>query len=45
MNMSVKEYVEHFMADVAAKNPNEPEFHQAVREVVESVAPYVLENP
>ena len=45
MNMSVKEYVEHFMADVVAKNPNEPEFHQAVREVVESVAPYVLENP
>ena len=45
MNMSVKEYVEHFMADVVAKNPNELEFHQAVREVVESVAPYVLENP
>ena len=45
MNTTVKEYVEQFMADVVAKNPNEPEFHQAVREVVESVAPYVLENP
>ena len=45
MNTSVKEYVEQFMADIVAKNPNEPEFHQAVREVVESVAPYVLENP
>ena len=45
MNTSVKEYVEQFMADVVAKNPGEVEFHQAVREVVESVAPYVLENP
>ncbi|MBR7097742.1 MAG: glutamate dehydrogenase, partial [Alistipes sp.] len=45
MNTSVKEYVEQFMADVVAKNPGELEFHQAVREVVESVAPYVLENP
>ena len=45
MNMSVKEYVDRFMADVMAKNPGEVEFHQAVREVVESVAPYVLENP
>ena len=33
------------MADIVAKNPGEVEFHQAVREVVESVAPYVLENP
>ena len=45
MNTSVKEYVEQFMADIVAKNPGEVEFHQAVREVVESVAPYVLENP
>ena len=29
--------VEQFVADVVARNPNEPEFHQAVREVVESV--------
>ena len=34
MNTTVKEYVEQFMADVVAKNPNEPEFHQAVREVL-----------
>ena len=45
MNTSVNEYVEQFMADIVAKNPNEPEFHQAVREVVESVAPYIMENP
>ena len=31
MNTSVNEYVERFMADIVAKNPNEPEFHQAVR--------------
>lgn len=29
------------MADVVARDPNEPEFHQAVREVVESVYPVV----
>ncbi|MEE1102660.1 MAG: Glu/Leu/Phe/Val dehydrogenase dimerization domain-containing protein, partial [Alistipes sp.] len=45
MNTSVKEYVEQFMADIVAKNPGEVEFHQAVKEVVESVAPYILENP
>ena len=43
--MTAEEYVSQFMADVIAKNPNEPEFHQAVREVVESVAPMIVENP
>ena len=33
------------MADLAAKNPDEKEFHQAVREVLESVAPYIVEHP
>ncbi|HQL71072.1 MAG TPA: NADP-specific glutamate dehydrogenase [Bacteroidales bacterium] len=28
-----------------AKNPAEPEFHQAVKEVVESLMPYIEENP
>jgi glutamate dehydrogenase (NADP+) len=37
--------VEAFMADVVAKNPAEPEFHQAVEEVVESVMPVVEANP
>jgi glutamate dehydrogenase (NADP+) len=31
-------YVSDLMAEVKAKNPNEPEFHQAVQEVAESVA-------
>lgn len=30
-----------FMERVVAKNPGEPEFHQAVREVMESVIPYI----
>jgi glutamate dehydrogenase (NADP+) len=37
--------VESFMADVVAKNPAEPQFHQAVREVVESVMPLVESTP
>ncbi|MDD4954162.1 MAG: NADP-specific glutamate dehydrogenase [Candidatus Omnitrophica bacterium] len=37
--------IEEFMAQVVAKNPNEPEFHQAVREVVESLMPYIDKNP
>lgn len=45
MNESARNYVENFMADLTAKNPGENEFHQAVREVLESVAPYITEHP
>jgi len=37
--------VDAFMAKVIAKNPNEPEFLQAVQEVVESLMPFIEENP
>ena len=37
--------VDTFMADVIAKNPNEPQFHQAAREVIESIMPVVEANP
>jgi glutamate dehydrogenase (NADP+) len=37
--------VESFMDQVIAKNKGETEFHQAVREVVESVMPFIDENP
>ncbi len=37
--------VDSFMADLIAKNPAEPQFHQAVREVVESVMPIVDATP
>lgn len=36
--------IERFMAGVVARNPHEPEFHQAVREVAESVMPLVLDD-
>lgn len=37
--------VNEFMAKVIARNPGESEFHQAVKEVVESLMPVVEENP
>ncbi len=37
--------VNEFMAKVIAKNPGETEFHQAVKEVVESLMPFIEENP
>ncbi|PKP09032.1 MAG: NADP-specific glutamate dehydrogenase [Bacteroidetes bacterium HGW-Bacteroidetes-4] len=42
---SVQQYIEQFMSRVQLKNPHEPEFHQAVYEVVESLASFLLENP
>jgi glutamate dehydrogenase (NADP+) len=38
-------YVEDFMAEVKAKNPAEPEFHQAVFEVAESVSIVLDRHP
>ena len=37
--------IEEFMDLVARRNPGETEFHQAVREVVESVMPFIEKNP
>ncbi len=37
--------VDAFMEQVIRKNPGEPSFHQAVREVVESVMPLVRSTP
>lgn len=45
MNQFVRKYADGFMADLVAKNPGEKEFHQAVNEVLESVAPYILDHP
>ena len=39
------DYVTTLMAQVKTKNPNEPEFHQAVLEVVESLAPVIERHP
>lgn len=45
MDQSARNYIDGFMADLIARNPGEKEFHQAVKEVLESVAPYILEHP
>lgn len=41
---AVKNQLETFMQGVMQRNPGEIEFHQAVREVTESLMPFVLEN-
>ncbi len=43
--IAINEKLDKFMAKVIAKNPSEVEFHQAVKEVVESLLPFVEENP
>ena len=39
------EYVQRVYDSVAARNPGEPEFLQAVGEVLESLVPVVEKNP
>jgi glutamate dehydrogenase (NADP+) len=41
----MSDYVSQIMAQVKAKNPAEPEFHQAVQEVVESLALVMERHP
>jgi glutamate dehydrogenase/leucine dehydrogenase len=46
--MAVKKVVsevDSFMKRIKKKNPNEPEFHQAVQEVAESLMPFLDEHP
>ena len=45
MDRVSEKYVNNFMSSLIAKNPGESEFHQAVSEVVSSVAPYIVQNP
>lgn len=45
MDKFTENFVNKFMSELIAKNPGEKEFHQAVKEVVESVAPYVAAYP
>ena len=44
MAVDASKEVDHFMQGLIKRNPGEVEFHQAVREVVETLMPYVLEN-
>jgi len=41
----MNQYVAEIMVDVKAKNPAEPEFHQAVEEVADSLAPVFERHP
>lgn len=41
----MSDYVKNLMTEVKAKNPTEPEFHQAVQEVVESLALVLDRHP
>lgn len=37
--------LDHFMSGLVKRNPGEPEFHQAVKEVVSTLLPFVAERP
>ena len=39
------EYIDRVMQTVIDRNPNEPEFHQAVREVLSSLKPVIEKHP
>ncbi|HPJ52254.1 MAG: NADP-specific glutamate dehydrogenase [Flavobacteriales bacterium] len=45
MSAALTKKVDAFMNEVAAKNPHEPEFLQAVHEVAETVIPYIDRRP
>lgn len=45
MSAKYKAQIDEFMKKVTAKNPNEPEFLQAVHEVAETVIPYIADKP
>ena len=45
MSTSTPLMLEEFMTGLIRRNPGESEFHQAVREVAETVIPYINENP
>ncbi len=45
MSLLPDQETDSFMQGLERRNPNELEFHQAVREFVETVMPFVLANP
>ena len=40
----MERHIEEFMSKVKSRNPGEPEFHQAVLEVTESLMPFIEKN-
>lgn len=43
--MNAKEHINEVFEKVVKRNPNESEFHQAVKEVLDSLAPVIEKNP
>ncbi len=44
-NNEVEAELKRFMNGLVRRNPGQPEFHQAVHEVAETILPFTLENP
>src|SRR5438552_10120723 len=44
-NVTAKDYIHAVMAQLKAKNPAEPEFHQAAEEVFDSLVPVLDRHP
>lgn len=42
---SSENFTESFLRELIAKNPAQPEFHQAVKEVIESLEPVIRKHP
>ncbi|HKJ43535.1 MAG TPA: NADP-specific glutamate dehydrogenase [Sunxiuqinia sp.] len=45
MKKTAGQFIETFMSYVKSCDPHQKEFHQAVHEVVESITPFLLDNP
>jgi hypothetical protein len=45
MNDNAKPALDNFMQAIIQRDPGHPEFHQAVREICESLIPFGLEYP
>jgi len=45
MSGNARAEIDAFLNKVKGNHPGQPEFHQAVQEVIESIMPFVLENP
>ena len=44
-NSEVESELKRFMNGLVRRNPGQPEFHQAVHEVAETIMPFTFENP
>jgi hypothetical protein len=43
-NAAARDEIEHFISGLVKRIPGEPEFQQVVREVVETLIPFTLDN-